>query len=251
MLTISSVPVSSVPQQAPTVKAEPALPVKASKTVSPENAGVSVVVSQGGDAARAEPVYAPTAFPPVNPTGEAARLTVQNNAAVPERVAEVAASAVAAVAVGRALRAQAGPDGAETVAGRATAPEEAQAESEVQAEETPGGRRADNVRQARAQARAEVERFKGQFPKEVKSAVQEALDTQINELLPNMWKASRAAVDVLIGEEARAASAARAEAFAPASDVPSERAVEATETYLRTGTDGELPAPGSQVDQRV
>ena len=74
---------------------------------------------------------------------------------------------------------------------------------------------------------------------------------QINELLPNMWKASRAAVDVLIGEEAKAAAAARAEVLTPAPEVPSERAIEATDTYVRTASGEAQPPAGSRVDKLI
>ncbi len=40
-------------------------------------------------------------------------------------------------------------------------------------------------------------RFKGELPAEPKSAVEQALDQQIEEFIPNLWKASRAAVDAL------------------------------------------------------
>lgn len=40
-------------------------------------------------------------------------------------------------------------------------------------------------------------RFKGELPAEPKSAVEQALEQQIEEFIPNLWKASRAAVDAL------------------------------------------------------
>ena len=40
-------------------------------------------------------------------------------------------------------------------------------------------------------------RFKGELPPEPKGPAQEALDRQIEEYIPNLWKASRAAVDAL------------------------------------------------------
>lgn len=46
---------------------------------------------------------------------------------------------------------------------------------------------------------AQRERFKGELPPEPKSADQERLDKQVDELIPNLWKASRAAVDALSG----------------------------------------------------
>ncbi|NIC41948.1 hypothetical protein [Aquabacterium sp. A08] len=256
MLTISSVAVSPVPPQAPVAKAQPVVPVKPSNAVSPENAGVSVVVSQGGgDGGRAAAVYAPPALPPVNPTGQTATVEVRNNAAAPDKVGQVPAAAQAtAGAVAQASRAAApapsnAADGAAQDA-TAAAPEadEANPAAAPNAQTQAQARQAEAERAA--QARAEQQRFKGEFPREVKSPAQEAMDTQINELLPNMWKASRAAVDVLIGDDARAAAAARAEVLAPQPPMPSERALEATENYVRTGS-GDFPAPGANVNQRV
>lgn len=247
MLTISSVAVSPVPPQAPAAKSQPALPVKPSPAVSPENAGVSVVVSQGGDAGSSVAVYAPPAFPPVNPTGQATTVEVDKNAALPGQAAARGVAGVATVALAAApAPAQAAAETEATTPAEQNATDGAQAaavpEEQTQEAETA---RAERDRQ---QARAEAQRFQGQLPVEVKSPVEEAMDTQINELLPNMWKASRAAVDVLIGEEARAAAAARAEALAPAPAVPTERALEATENYLRTGG-ADAPSPGSTVSR--
>lgn len=251
MLNISSVAVAPLPQQAPTVKVPAVVPVKPSNTVSPENVGVTVAVSSGGDGARAEPVYKPSSLPPVSPTGESATVRVRNNGAAPERVGEVAASAVAAVAVNRAQGGNA--EGAEGVNPVRDA---AQAQAQENSQRVAEDEQADPNPQARAQAEARVQaeaaqRFKGEFPREVKSPAREALDLQINELLPNMWKASRAAVDVLIGEEARAAAAARAEVLSPAADVPSDRAMEATDTYVRTASGDAQPPAGSRVDRLI
>ncbi len=249
MLNISSIAVAPLPPQAPTVRAQPVVPVKTSNTVSPENVGVSVVVSPGGDGARAEPVYRPTAMPPVTPTGESASVRVRNNGAAPERVGDVAASAVASVAVSRAAPSEGAPDAEASNPVREAAQAQAQ-ENRQRVEGNQSDASAQARAQAEAQAQVEAQRFKGELPREVKSPAREALDLQINELLPNMWKASRAAVDVLIGEEARAAAAARAEVLAPQPDVPSERAIEATDTYVRTAG-GDVQPPGSNVDKLI
>jgi len=252
MLTISSVAVSNAPPQAPVVKAQPSPPAKAGAGVSPQNAGVSVEVSEAG-AGRVEAVYVPQPFAPVSPASQAPEARLSSNPAAPERVAEVAASAVAAVAVGQALRArEAGADVTEAPSVQEAAQVQAQekrggAKRTVAADELASSEGAESARQSRAS----VPRFKGEFPVEYKAPDQLAQESQINDLLQNTWKASRAAVDVLIGEEARAAAAARAASFAPPPDVPSERGVEAAETYQRTGSEAELPSPGSQFDRRV
>jgi len=228
MITISSVAVSPMPQQAPTAKAQPVTPAKPSNAVSPENAGVSVVVTQGGDGARAAGVYAPLAFPPVSPADQAPRAEVRNNAAAPEKVGLPPQAAVVAEPEPEPPR-----DAVPSPAEQAQQPRSADAE------------RAERE----AQNRAEPQRFKGELPREYQSPAQEALERQINELVPNLWKASRAAVDMLIGEDARAAAAARAEVLAPLPPLPSERALEATENYQRTVA--EPPAQGTTLDQRV
>jgi hypothetical protein len=188
-------------------------------------------------------------MPPVNPTGEAPTVRVRNNGAAPERVGEVAASAVAAVAVNRAAATEGAPDAEATNPVRDAAQTQAQ-DNQQRVEDEQADPSVQARAQAEAQAQAEALRFKGELPREVKSPAREALDLQINELLPNMWKASRAAVDVLIGEEARAAAAARAEVLAPQPEVPSERAIEATDTYVRTAG-GDTQPPGSNVDKLI
>lgn len=62
----------------------------------------------------------------------------------------------------------------------------------------------DAARSAQAGQAAARDRYKGELPPEPKSPAQERLDQQVSELIPNVWKASAAAVDVLIGEEAQA-----------------------------------------------
>lgn len=55
-------------------------------------------------------------------------------------------------------------------------------------------------------------RFKGELPAEPKSSVQQALDQQIEEFIPNLWKASRAAVDALaVGVDAKSPEGPRTE----------------------------------------
>ena len=239
MITISSVAVSPLPPQAPTVKAQPVMPVKPSNAVSPENAGVSVVVSQGMDGGRAVGVYAPPSLPPVTPADQAVKADMPNNPAVPEKMGNLPAAAMASAALG-ATRTSEPAD----PANEAAEPTAARPAGEERVRRTEA-----ELAERRAQTRAERQRFQGELPAESKSPVDEAMDQQINDLLPNMWKASRAAVDVLIGEEARAAAAARAEVLAPQPEVPSERALEATENYQRVLADP--PAPGAAVDQRV
>jgi hypothetical protein len=97
----------------------------------------------------------------------------------------------------------------------------------------------------------------GELPTDPKDPVVEAMETQIKELLPNLWKASRAAVDVLIGEEAKAAAAERAarfdEGMADAASAVAEMvAQEASESYKAQAVDAAASsAPGSRVSKLV
>ena len=59
----------------------------------------------------------------------------------------------------------------------------------------------DAARSAQAGQMATRDRYKGELPPEPKSPAQVKLDKQIEELIPNVWKASAAAVDVIIGEQ--------------------------------------------------
>jgi len=63
----------------------------------------------------------------------------------------------------------------------------------------------------------ERERFKGELPPEPKSAAEEAIAQQIEEFIPNLWKASRAAVQALApkADEAVPADTAQAPGLAP------------------------------------
>ena len=83
----------------------------------------------------------------------------------------------------------------------------------------------------------------GDLPEPPQNPVDAALEQRINNLLPSLWEASRAAVDVLIGDEARAAAAraadAAANALAPIADITvvapgSDRAT----TRIRSTADG-------------
>lgn len=77
----------------------------------------------------------------------------------------------------------------------------------------------DATRSAQAGQVAARERYKGELPPEPRTPAQERLDQQIEELIPNVWKASAAAVEVIIGEEGIAAESAL-EASAQAAAAP-------------------------------
>jgi hypothetical protein len=250
MLSISSIAVSPLPPQAPTVaRVLPTTPAKASDNVTPENQGVVAPVAPAGEGSRAQVGYAPSSLPPVNPTGETPRANNFNNTAVPERVGQADAFN-AALAGATARQASIPTSQGESPMSEAEAfrnLENGNAQASRQATEPSANAQA----QARAQAQAQRQRYEGELPPEVKNPAMEVMDNQIKELLPNMWKASRAAVDVLIGDEARAAAAARAEVLFAAPPATSERGVEAADNYTRTSNLPELPSSGRNVDRLV
>lgn len=196
MLNISSVSVSPWPQSTPTVKAQPVTPTKQSKAVSLENAGASLPVTPMGESGKALATYAPSTLAPVAPTGETANTSVLANPAVPERTGLPNEPVAQPSAQPVNAKAKAAPDG-------------------------PASSKAS---------------FPGQLPEPYKAPDEVALEQQINEFVPNLWKASRAAVDVLIGEEAQAAAmAARAQAHetrvAALKDAPESTPADAANSY--------------------
>lgn len=238
MLTISSIAVAPAPQATPTVRAQPVTPARPSNAVARDNAAGTVVAPQG-EAARAQ-VQTTSPLAPVTPAQEGQRADGMTNGAAPERS-------------GLPL-----PTGANNLGGaeRGTpAQEAAQAravEQERRAREAEDQRRAEsrNAQAARQDDQARP------FP-DVPNPALEALDTQIKELLPNMWKASRAAVDMLIGEEAVKAAEERAQRLEelqnrlntrPLANLPAD---EAAQTYGAAAEANNRPAPGGQLDQLV
>ena len=272
MITINSVPVAPMPQQAPLVRAQPVTGVKSEPSSAPQVASTAVagaVVVAAGDALKAQMVYTPPSLPPVSGKSEVQLVNAQKNAQAPERSAALNPVAVAAsVAVGgRAVASDLAADetnddpatGALDAAaaapnGRAVAAvqnePDARAQQAEQARQQADAQRAD---QQRAQINAERQRAQRERPPQQQDAAAQAMEKQINELLPNMWKASRAAVDVLIGEDAMAARAARADVIAPQPDLPNERvATEATENYSQIGSGSASgDKTGTSVNQRA
>lgn len=247
MLTISSIAVAPAPQSTPTVRAQPVTPARPSSAVSRESTGGAVVAPQG-EAARAQ-MQAPSPLSPVAPTQEGQRADAYNNAAAPERSGLP-------------------PPTANTVRGGETSQEKSRADARAVEEE----RRIREAEQQRLQAAKRrlqeqagaTERVKQAgrasdedkgFP-EVKNPALEALDNQIKELLPNMWKASRAAVDMMIGEAALKAAQERAKRLEelqnrlnvrPLANVP----VEAAQTYDAAAKAADQPFAGAQLDRLV
>lgn len=68
----------------------------------------------------------------------------------------------------------------------------------------------DASRTAQIGQAAARDRYKGELPPEPRSPTQERMDQQIEQLIPNAWKASAAAVEVLIGDKALEARKAAA-----------------------------------------
>ncbi|MDM7456996.1 MAG: hypothetical protein P3W97_007035 [Tepidimonas sp.] len=249
MLTISSIAVAPAPQSTPTVRAQPVTPARASNAVAREN-GSGAVVAPQGEAGRAQAQPAPPTLSPVTPAQEGQRVDGFANGAAPER------SGLPLPVAGREDRR------AEDAQAR-TNPTEAQtrlAERDKRAREARDAQEAEARRRAQAQTSPGREQDAGarsgqaEFPK-VKNPVLEAMDAQIKDLLPNMWKASRAAVDMMIGEEAMQAAQERAQRLEelqtrlntrPLANLPSN---DAAQNYITAADSGKRPKPGGQIDQ--
>ncbi len=246
MLTISSIAVAPAPQSTPTVRAQPVTPARPSNAVARENATGAVVAPQG-EAARAQAQAAPPTLSPVTPAQEGQRADGFANGAAPER------SGLPLPAAGR--------DDPRVADAQAMADQEA-----AQARAAERDKRAREAQDADAQRRAEAQSRPGRpgdaagrsgqkdFP-EVKNPAQEAMDAQIKDLLPNMWKASRAAVDMMIGQEAVQAAQERAQRLEelqtrlntrPLANLPPS---DAAQNYGVAADTGNRPAPGGQIDQ--
>ncbi|TSE36675.1 hypothetical protein Tfont_01751 [Tepidimonas fonticaldi] len=246
MLTISSIAVAPAPQSTPTVRAQPVTPARPSNAVARDNAAGAVVAPQG-EAARAQALAAPPVLAPVSPAQEGQRADGFANGAAPER------SGLPLPAAGR--------DDPRAADAQAMADQEA-----AQARAAERDKRAREAHNADAQRRAEAQSRPGRpgdaagrsgqkdFP-EVKNPAQEAMDVQIKDLLPNMWKASRAAVDLMIGEEAVQAAQERAQRLEelqnrlntrPLANLPPN---DAAQNYGVAADTGNRPAPGGQIDQ--
>lgn len=243
MLTISSIAVAPAPQATPTVRAQPVTPARPSNAVARENAAGTVVAPQG-EAARAQAQTAPP-LAPVTPAQEGQRADGFANGAAPERTGLLLPAGAA------------GQRGGDPAAQADEAAQARAAEQDRRAREAEAQRRAE-AGQRRAESRTGETADRGDGPPafpDVKNPAQEALDTQIKELLPNMWKASRAAVDMMIGEEAVEAAQERAKRLEelqtrlnarPLANVPAD---EAAQTYGAAADAGNRPAPGGQLDQ--
>jgi len=238
MLTISSIAVAPAPQSTPTVRAQPVTPARPSNAVARENAAGGAVAPQG-EAARIQAQAAPPVLAPVTPAQEGQRADGFANAAAPERsglpppTAKESGAAAGAEGGGLAVRVRAAEEGRRT-------------------------REAEEARARGARGGATPNRAVGEadFP-EVKNSALERLDTQIKELLPNMWKASRAVVEMVIGEEAIKAAQERAQRLEelqarlntrPLANLPPD---EAAQTYGEAAQGEARPIPGSQLDRLV
>ena len=258
MLTISSIAVAPAPQSTPTVRAQPVMPARPSNAVARENAAGGVVAPQG-EAARVQTQAAPPVLAPVTPAQEGQRADGFANAAAPERAglppptANAARGGAGAEGGGVAARVRAAEEDR-----RAREAEEAQAQRRLDEQAQQRAAQANPIRAQGARSGAAPDRTDGEadFPK-VKNPALERLDTQIKELLPNMWKASRAAVDMVIGEEALKAAQERAQRLEelqarlntrPLANVPAD---EAAQTYGEAVQGEPRTVPGSQLDRLV
>ncbi len=243
MLTISSITVSPWPQPAPNVPAQPVTTAKPSQNVSPANAGVPVPVAPAGEGAQVQTTYVPRALPPVEAKREAAPADLPANATRPEQPVVEGPSRQITAAPRQA------PQQSQEAPGAASQPPSAATQSR-QAAQPDGPPEVQRPEVATA-------RFPGELPPEVKNPAVAAMEKQIQELVPNLWLASRKAVDVLIGENAKSAAAARAEDLAAAKPAPGARSATAAEGVAQSyadqsaGNGGNKPAPGSMVDAQA
>ncbi|HEX5806794.1 MAG TPA: hypothetical protein VFY31_10740 [Macromonas sp.] len=201
------------------MKAQPVSATKTSDAVSEDSAGVGVSVAGVGDAGVVQATYRPSALPPVDPTAEGAAPGLPANAAVPDDARAVVQSALAQrEALQSTRQAQAAASNAEAPSTKET-------------------------------------RFQGELPVEIKHPEQKALEAKINDLVPNLWKASGAAVEVLIGDDAQAAAAARAEVFAQVAAAlvgpgPAEASPVSADPYTAQAA-GNGSSPGSVLNENA
>lgn len=250
-MTISSIAVAPAPQSTPTVRAQPVTPARPSNAVARDNAAGAVVAPQG-EAARAQALAAPPVLAPVSPAQEGQRADGFANGAAPER---------SGLPLPAARGEKAGGDNPRAADALATTDQEA-----AQARAAERDKRVREAQEANARRRTEEEARSGRardgagrsdekaFP-EVKNPALEAMDVQIKDLLPNMWKASRAAVDLMIGEEAVQAAQERAQRLEelqnrlntrPLANLPPS---EAAQNYGAAAGGDNRPTPGGQIDQ--
>ncbi|TSE36238.1 hypothetical protein [Tepidimonas charontis] len=266
MLTISSIAVAPMPQTTPPVaRAQPVAAARPSNAVAREQSGVSVAPQ--GEIARVQAQAAPSPLAPVAPVQEGQRADAMTNAAAPERSGLPLPTAVerggpaGAVSAngatgGRPVQEQADAErdarAPSDATARATDPRQRTERAAAQAPDDPAARREGADRSAAAEATA----AQPDTPLvKVKNPAQEALETQIKELLPNMWKASRAAVDMMIGEEAREAAQERAKRLEalqarllaqPLAALPPE---EAAQTYSEAAQGQPSSTAGTRIDR--
>jgi len=218
------------------------------------NAGVAVPVAPAGEGVAVQRAFVPTSLPPVEATRPTAAADLPTNAVRPEipvaatptalaaaraasaqpAATELAAAAAsvrssranpAPVAEGaRADRTEPGPEGGAGVgnlAGNASvgaggAPVRAGEADAAGAPVNPGAGGGQvvlptvNLGTAQPASAAAPDNP----PEPPPNPADVALEQRINNLLPSLWEASRAAVDVLIGDEARASAARAADAAA-------------------------------------
>ncbi|MEW5886234.1 MAG: hypothetical protein AB1735_05975 [Pseudomonadota bacterium] len=257
MLNISSVAVAPVPAQGPvSARVQPLTPARASEHVSPRNQGVSAPVTPAGEGSRTQVLYAPPSLPPVNPTDQALRAHLYDNAAAPERFNFQTSVATAQMAAAVAAQRQALAAPAQAAAQGPPEPGRAEPERAAQgvAPPAPNPQRLEQERteRTRAQEARQTQAIEGQMPPAQPDPVDEARANQIRDLLPNVWSASRFAADQLIGEEAREAAQRRADLIAPLPPSPIERALEAAaENYQLTSSLPLPPSAGVNVDRLI
>jgi len=165
----------SVPPLIPSVRTQTVTTGKTSQAVSRANAGTEVSVVPAGTEGLVPSSNEGSALPPVNPTGESQTALMHKNSASPERSGETALPTT-------------------VLANQpAVTPESAAASKGQEANGANAAAKQETIAQAEQKA-ANQARYPGELPPAYKSPDQKALEEQINNFVPNLWKASAAAV---------------------------------------------------------
>lgn len=180
----------SVPPLVPSVRTQAVTTGKSSQTVSRANAGTEVSVVPAGTEGSVQASHDAGALPPVNPTGEAQTALMHKNGASPERSGE---TALPTTSLGKTPPAANG-----AAATAAKAHEGGQNAGADAMQQTPS----ESVAQAQQKAAQQQQRYPGELPPAYKSPDQRALEEQINNFVPNLWKASAAAVTSSVAKPA-------------------------------------------------
>lgn len=179
----------SVPPLIPSVRTQAVTTGKSSQAVSRANAGTEVSVVPSGAEGLVPSSQEGRALPPVNPAGESQTALMYKNSASPERSGE---AALPTTVLANAP---------------AVAPDATPAAKAPESDATSAAAKQETLVQAEQKA-AKQPRYPGELPPAYKSPDQKALEEQINNFVPNLWKASAAAVASSVNKQVEPAKPA-------------------------------------------